>query len=255
MIIKFLGVGEAFDDNLSNTSIWVRAEGAETGRSSVLLDCGFTAPPPFWRGCRDPDDLDALWISHFHGDHFFGIPALLTRFWETGRKKPLLIIGQKGVEEIVRQLTRLAYASIMDKFAFELRFREIEPGEPADAAGLTWRTAVNGHSQRDLALRLDSDGKSVFYSGDGLATAETLMLARGCGLIIHEAFRLDQNIPNHGNVLSCIDFARLAGARSLALVHIERNERHDRGEEIRRAIAEVKDLRVFMPEPGEEVEI
>ncbi|MEN6437951.1 MAG: ribonuclease Z [Syntrophobacter sp.] len=255
MIIKFLGVGEAFDETLSNTSIWVRAEGAESGKSSVLLDCGFTAPPSFWRNCQDPDELDAIWISHFHGDHFFGIPALLTRFWEMGRKKTLLIAGQEGVEQIILKTTRLAYASIMDKFAFELQFREIEPGESVRTAGLSWRTALNGHSRRDLALRLDSGGKSVFYSGDGLATPETLTLALGCDLIIHEAFRLDQNIPNHGNILSCIDFARLAGARSLALVHVERNERRNRREEILRVIADVKDPRVFMPEPEEEVEI
>lgn len=252
MIIKFLGVGEAFDETLSNTSIWIRGK---SGRSSVLLDCGFTAPPSFWRNCRDPDELDAIWISHFHGDHFFGIPALLTRFWEMGRKKPLLVTGQEGVEEVVRQTIRLAYSSIMDKFAFELRFMEVEPGKSLREAGYAWSTAINGHSRKDLALRLDADGKSVFYSGDGIATDATLALARGCDLIIHEAFRLESNIPGHGNILRCIDFARSAGARSLALVHIERNERRNRREEIQQAMAGVKDLRVFMPEPDEEVEL
>jgi ribonuclease BN (tRNA processing enzyme) len=252
--IKFIGVGEAFDEDLSNTSIWVRAAD-ERNKSSILLDCGFTAPPSFWKSCQDPDDLDAIWISHFHGDHFFGLPALLARFWEMKRLKPLLILGQRAIDKIALQTLELAYSSLLDRFAYDIRFQTVEPGEVAEAAGMTWRSAVNGHPQRDLAVRIERGGKSLFYSGDGLPTDETLSLARGADLVIHEAFRLDTDIPGHGNVMNCIDFARRAKARSLALVHIERNERRRRREDILRVSAEVKDFKVFMPEPGDQVEI
>lgn len=254
MKVTFLGVGEAFDETLSNTSIWIQAEDGGK-RSSVLLDCGFTSPPPFWQNCPDPDDLDALWISHFHGDHYFGVPALLTRFWETGRKKPLLILGQNRVDDAVLEALALAYPSVRGKIAFDLQFVAVEPGQVVEAAGLTWRTALNGHSQRDLAVRIESNGKSVFYSGDGLSTHDTLALALGCDLIIHEAFRLDLEMPAHGNILKCIDFACEANARSLALVHVQRDERRERRDEILKVIGGIEDLRVLMPEPGEEVEI
>ena len=254
MKIKFIGVGEAFDEDLSNTSIWVRAAD-ERNKSSILLDCGFTAPPSFWKSCQDPDDLDAIWISHFHGDHFFGLPALLARFWEMKRLKPLLILGQRAIDKIALQTLELAYSSLLDRFAYDIRFQTVEPGEVAEAAGMTWRSAVNGHPQRDLAVRIERGGKSLFYSGDGLPTDETLSLASGADLVIHEAFRLDTDIPGHGNVMNCIDFARRAKARSLALVHIERNERRRRREDILRVSAEVKDFKVFMPEPGDQVEI
>jgi ribonuclease Z len=254
MKATFLGVGEAFDEKLSNTSIWIQAKG-EGKRSSILLDCGFTAPPAFWMSCSDPDDLDAVWISHFHGDHYFGIPALLTRFWESKRKKPLIIMGQQGVDDAVLEAVALAYPSVRGKIAFDLQFRTIEPGQVVEAAGLAWRTALNDHSQRDLAVRIERQGKSVFYSGDGLPTEDTLSLAHECDLVIHEAFRLDQDIPAHGNILKCIDFARKAKVRALALVHIQRDERRERRDEIRRVIGGVADLHVFMPEPGEETEI
>jgi ribonuclease BN (tRNA processing enzyme) len=254
MKIKFIGVGEAFDEELSNTSIWVRAAGS-CNESSILLDCGFTAPSSFWKSCRDPDNLDAIWISHFHGDHFFGLPALLTRFWEMKRAKPLLILGQRGIEETVVQTVKLAYSSVMDRLAYDIRFMTVEPGEVVQAAGAAWRSAVNGHSQRDLAVRIEAGGKALFYSGDGLSTDETLLLAHGADLVIHEAFRLEAEIPGHGNIVKCIDFARRAKARSLALVHIDRNERHRRREDILRVSAEVKDFEVLMPEPGDELEI
>jgi ribonuclease BN (tRNA processing enzyme) len=252
--IEFIGVGEAFDEDLSNTSIWVRAAD-ERNKSSILLDCGFTAPPSFWKSCQDPDDLDAIWISHFHGDHFFGLPALLARFWEMKRRKPLVILGQCAIEKIALQTLELAYSSLQDRFAYDIRFQTVEPGEVVQAAGMTWRSAVNGHPQRDLAVRIETGGKSLFYSGDGLPTDETLRLARGADLVIHEAYRLDTDTPGHGNVMNCIDFARMAKARSLALVHIERNERRLRREDILRVSGEVKDFKVFMPEPGDRVEI
>jgi ribonuclease BN (tRNA processing enzyme) len=254
MRIKFLGVGEAFDEDLSNTSIWVRTA-EDLGRSSILLDCGFTAPTAFWKSCRDPDDLDAVWISHFHGDHFFGLPALLTRFQEMKRKKTLLVLGQPSIDRIVTQTVELAYPSMLSKFTYDIHFLEIEPGKTLEAAGLAWRSAVNGHGQKDFAIRIESGGKSVFYSGDGLATDESVLLASGVDLAIHEAFRLDTNVTGHGTVQSCIEFARKAKVRSLAMVHIERNERRDRRQDILRVIDEVKDFKLMMPEPGDEVAI
>jgi len=252
--IKFIGVGEAFDEELSNTSIWVRARDKRNG-SSILLDCGPTVPASFWKSCQDPNDLDAIWISHFHGDHFFGLPALLARFWEMKRGKPLLILGQREIDQIVPQTLRLAYPSLMDRFAYDIRYQTVEPGEIVETGGLSWRSAVNGHPQRDLAVRIDADGKSIFYSGDGHWTDETLSLARGSDLVIHEAYRLDTDTPGHGNISDSIDFARRAGARRLALVHIERNERRGKRDEILRVIADVIELEVLMPEPGDELEI
>ncbi len=254
MRVKFAGVGEAFDENYPNTSLLLRTQ--QAGQTyTILLDCGFTAPPAVWRDCPDPEEIDAIWISHFHGDHYFGLPALLTRFWEMKRKKPLLIVGQEGIDTVVSQATRLAYPSILEKLPFTLRFASVEPGHILAAVGCTWRTAENGHPQRDLAVRIDDGEKTLFYSGDGLATEASLALARGCDLIVHEAFTFDRNLPAHGNVVGCIDFAAKAGARMLALVHIARDERRGRREHIMRAIGSAGRIRVLIPEPGDEVEL
>jgi len=252
--IKFIGVGEAFDEDLPNTSIWVRTRD-ERNESSILLDCGPTVPPSFWKISRDPDDLDAIWISHFHGDHFFGLPALVARFQEMKRGRPLLILGQREIDKIVTQTLRLAYTSLLDKLVYDIRFLTVEPGEVVEAAGVKWQSAVTGHPQRDLAVRMERGAKSLFYSGDGSPTDETLSIAHGADLVIHEAFRLDTDTPGHGNVINCIDLARKAKAHSLALVHIERDERRKRWEEILRVSGDIKDFRVLAPEPGDEVEI
>lgn len=253
MKVVFLGVGEAFDEKLPNTSVWIRTE-AQGNPRSILLDCGFTVPALYWLQTSDPEDLDAIWISHFHGDHFFGMPALLLRLWEMKRTRPLIIAGQDGIEEVIRGAVQLAYPNFLKKLAYPLDFVSVRPGEARVIAGLEWGFAINGHGQQDLAVRIADGERSVFYSGDGEPTPDTLSLARGCDLVIHEAFRLKEASGGHGTVSRCIDFAREAGVRALALVHVQREERRDRYQEILRTLEQADDLHALLPEPGDMLE-
>lgn len=254
MEITFLGVGEAFDENLPNTSLLIRTEYQEEP-VTVLLDCGYSVPPRFWQLGLDVETLDAVWISHFHADHAFGLPALLVRLWEEKRSKDLYFLGQKGIESFVLKCLDLAYPNFLQRLEFSLRFMEVEPGEPVTALGMSWRTAVNDHPQRDLALRLDVEGTSLFYSGDGRPTAETGALAAGVNLIVHEAFHLSKDIPGHGTIAGCLDMAQSCGARRLALVHIQRDVRRERFDEIQELASSVQEFEVLIPEPGDRLRI
>jgi ribonuclease Z len=254
MEITFLGVGEAFDEDLPNTSILVRTE-HEGVPVTLLLDCGYSVPPRFWQLGLNPNALNGIWISHFHADHAFGIPALLVRFWEEKRNEDLHIFGQQGVESFVRRCLDLAYPNFYPRLGYSLLFKQVEPGEPITALDLSWSTAVNDHPQRDLALRLDMKGKSLFYSGDGRPNSDTNVLAKGVHLIIHEAFRLSEETPGHGTIAGCLEMARSSGARTLALVHIQRQVRRDRLDEIRELITSIQDIEVLIPDPGDNLTI
>jgi ribonuclease BN (tRNA processing enzyme) len=250
----FVGVGEACDERLPNTSVLVRSE-AGGQAVSALLDCGFTAAHRYFLYATDPDELDVLWISHFHGDHFFGTPALLLRFWEMGRRKPLLVLGQAGVEEIIRGAMELAYPGFLKKLEFPLECVEIKSGERREALGCIWRCAEGVHGRRNLALRIDDGARSIFYSGDGQPTPETLALAKGCDLVIHEAFTVHEMIGGHNSAAGSVDFALRAGARKLAAVHVRRDIRKERLGEILATLAAAQGLEATLPEPGDVVEI
>ncbi len=254
MEITFLGVGKAFDEYLPNTSMLLRTD-HEGEPVTLLLDCGYSAPPRFWQLGLKPDTLDGIWISHFHADHAFGLPALLVRFWEEERKGELHILGQKGVEDFARSCLDLAYPNFYPRLGYSLRFIEVEPGEPVTAFGLFWRTAVNDHPQRDLALRLDARGKSLFYSGDGSPTPDTRALAQRCDLLIHEAFQISKKTPGHGTVAGCLEVARAGQARRLAVVHIQRRVRREQIGEIRKLAARAGEVEVTIPEPGDRITI
>jgi ribonuclease BN (tRNA processing enzyme) len=250
MRVIFAGVGEACDENLPNTSAVILAF-SEEGPRQVLLDCGFTGAHTFWRSSPAPLELGYVWISHFHGDHFLGLPLLLLRFWEQGRQKPLCIIGPEGIQDRTRAAMDLAYARFRPKIQYPLSFKEVSPGQDLDHQGLLWSFAAPDHSAPCLALRLDWGSQSLYFSGDGSPTAQTLSLAADCELVIHEAFGLDEGTAGHGSVEQCLAFAEDARARALALVHLNRDIRRARGDEIRSRLAGIITMRAFLPEPDD----
>ena len=250
MQAEFVGVGEACDENLPNTSVLVRTQG-EPARH-ILLDCGFTAAPRLFASLPDPDALDAIWISHFHGDHTFGIPLALLRMWEMGRRRNLILVGQEGLGDRMRRIVELAYPGLEAKLGFELEVRELDSGQSEQLLGLTWTAAQTLHSRRNLALRLEDASASLYYSGDGPPSAESEDMARYCGLLIQEAFTTgEERIPGHATVQECLDLARRTAAYSLALVHLQRDERKRHGEDLKQWLDGFEDISAFLPEPGE----
>lgn len=67
-----------------------------------LLDCGEGTQMQLRRAKVPFENINVIFISHLHGDHYFGIFGLLASLNLTGRKTPLVIYGPKGLEEIVR---------------------------------------------------------------------------------------------------------------------------------------------------------
>lgn len=249
MRVIFAGVGEAFDNTLPNTSILV-----ESGSSSILLDCGFTASCAFCEYAESPLELDAIYISHFHADHYFGLPALLVRSIEEGRKKRLTILGPHGIEQRVTRLMEMAYSNALSRAKFEIFFMECQPGDDIKHGGFRFRFDMSNHSQPCLALRLDAGDKSLFYSGDGAATDGTRELAQGCDLVICESYIMGAEAPGHGNVEASLDFARKTQAKACALVHIQRTVRKLQKSKIIAELSGITDFHAFLPEPGDSYE-
>lgn len=249
MEIHFLGVGEACDGRQPNTSILVKtADDQKAGR--ILLDCGFSVPHQYLALEPSADELEFLWISHFHGDHFLGTPLLLLWFWEMDRTKPLHIIGPPGIENAVVQAMKLAYPNFLARLNYPLVFHEIGPENPLHLTDTLWKTAYNEHSQPCLSLRLSVNEKSIFYSGDGRPTGATLSLANRCDMIIHEAYALADSFPGHGSIETCLAFARNAGVKRLALVHIQRDLRRQCPEAFAGLLKDTDALEIILPESG-----
>lgn len=252
MEIRFLGVGEACDGSQPNTSLLLKTGPQETA-GRILLDCGFSVPHQYFALAPDPEELELLWISHFHGDHFFGTPLLLLWFWEMGRQKPLHIVGPPGVETIIKQAIELAYPNLLPRLGYSLLFLAIEPEKKAKIGDTVWQAAYNEHAQPCLSLRIELHDKAIFYSGDGRPTPMTQELADGCDIIIHEAYGFEDTTPGHGSIGSCLTFACNAGVTLLALVHMQRNIRLQSKTAIKGLADKYAAIEILLPENGSRI--
>jgi ribonuclease BN (tRNA processing enzyme) len=91
MEVTFLGVGEAFDPDEANASVLVQA-----GGFTLLIDCGHSAVSSLWRRCPEPDEIDAVYLTHHHGDHVLGRLPVLDRCASGGRRHPFDLHHRTG---------------------------------------------------------------------------------------------------------------------------------------------------------------
>lgn len=241
METRILGCGEAFDELLPNTSILVNCG------EVLLLDCGFSVPPQVWNAAPDPDLIDAVYISHPHADHYFGLPALLTRMWEDHRTRPLVIVSQAAVLELIPQQMELAYRGISERFRFPIEYRAAEPGKPLQIGHSTLHFAETRHAAVNYAVRVESGGKAVCYSGDGMFTAASRKLFSRADFLFHEAYSFEES-PTHGEINAVIEMAAAEGVGRLGLMHVKRTVRRE-SDRLIEAVQAGGDA-VLLPEPG-----
>lgn len=88
-----------------------------------LIDCGEGTQLLMKRNKVKLSRVDHIFISHLHGDHYFGLIGLLSTMHLFGRKKELLLIGPPGLKEILQLQLRYSETSIN----FHIRFIEFTP--------------------------------------------------------------------------------------------------------------------------------
>jgi ribonuclease Z len=91
------------------------------GGDRLLIDCGEGTQRQLLRSVG-LIDLEELFISHFHADHFLGLPGLIKTFGLRGREQPLSIYGPPGLRAMYQAL-----GPVMGKTGFEVRIEELEP--------------------------------------------------------------------------------------------------------------------------------
>ena len=199
MRLKIIGSGDAFcSGGRFNTCFHLTSKG-----QTFLIDCGATTHMALRVHNVDPRSIDAIILSHLHGDHFGGIPyMMLDAQYLTRRDRPLLIAGPPGSRERIDQALDVLYAaSTKTEWRFPWKVVEIPVGVPTDVLGLNVVTTEVMHfsGAPSTALRI-TDGEKIFaYSGDTQWTDALLPVAKGADLFICECYEYERDLTGHLN--------------------------------------------------------
>jgi ribonuclease BN (tRNA processing enzyme) len=199
--LAFLGTGSAFSTERYNGAVVV------DGR--LLLDGGAPVLPHMHRLGLDPGAIEAIFLTHFHGDHVLGLPPFFLYRGFVASDRPLVLVGPPGVEARLEQLLGLAWGDEWPAFR-ELARLSYQEAEPSGLAGGVQYEAVKlDHGQMDCrGYRLHLDGRVLAYAGDTTASPPLDELVRGVDVAITEA-----TAPDGSGVHTSWDEARALAAR------------------------------------------
>ena len=85
-----------------------------------LIDCGEGTQVQLRKRKVKFSRINHIFISHLHGDHFFGLPGLISTFRLLGRDKELHIYGPKGIQEAITLLLKLGDSWTNYKLTFHV---------------------------------------------------------------------------------------------------------------------------------------
>ena len=158
MRLTFLGTAGSWPTKDRSAS----AVALDLERELILLDCGEGTQRQFFQSSASFMRVRRIFITHFHGDHFLGLPGLIQSMCLNHREAPLDIYGPPDAEEMIGRALRLGY--------FQLRFpvevHALRAGDSLELDGYDVRTALASHPVPSLAYRIEERPKRGRFDAD-----------------------------------------------------------------------------------------
>ena len=136
----------------------------------------------------DPGNIEAVFLTHFHGDHILGLPPFVLHRVFIDRR-PLTFVGPEGMEEYLEKLWELSWGPDWTRVMrpqFKVKYVTAKPS--GTVAGVKYESIKLDHgTMGSHGYRIHVDGKIVAYSGDTEPTAPLDRLVDGADVAIVEA--------------------------------------------------------------------
>lgn len=195
--LTFVGCGDAFGSGgRFNTCFHIA--GTEP---HFLIDCGATSVVALKQHGIDPASVGTVLITHFHADHFGGIPFLILDAIFSKRKTPLIIAGPPGLKTKYNEFMELSFpGSSKTPLRFELQLIELTAGTSSALNDLSVMPFLVQHGPQIgtcFAFRVEARGKVLAYSADTQWTESLIDAGKEADLFICEAYFRERNVPWH----------------------------------------------------------
>lgn len=198
MRLQFVGCGDAFGSGgRFNTCFHLTGE-----RTNLLIDCGASSLVALKQLGIDRNAISTIVVTHFHADHFGGVPFfMLDAQFFSKRRSPLTIVGPTGLEGWYERVMETAFpGSSQASQKFDLHLVEIAAGETVSVNETTVRAFQALHGPPGgpyLAVRIEAEGKAIAYTGDTEWTPDLIAAGKEADLFIAEAYFRDKSIATH----------------------------------------------------------
>src|ERR671937_2906058 len=118
--VVFLGTaGSAPTAQRAPSSLLVRR-----GGDKLLIDCAEGTQRQLLRSDVGLAELREVFLTHYHADHYLGLPGMMKTFALRGRELPITIYGPPGLPELFISLRR-----IFGKLTYRYELLELRPGD------------------------------------------------------------------------------------------------------------------------------
>jgi ribonuclease Z len=131
------------------------------GGERLLFDCGEGTQRQLLRSDLGLVELEEIFLTHFHADHYLGLPGMLKTFALRGREVPLTIYGPVGVRELLGALRR-----VFGRLDYPLAVTELEPGEELTRDGYVIRAVAVNHGVPALGYALVEEARPGRFDVD-----------------------------------------------------------------------------------------
>ncbi len=187
---------------------------------TILVDCVSTPVVRLEQAGVDFNSLTDIVITHFHPDHVAGVPLLLMDMWLMGRTKPVNIYGLHYTMDKLESLMGFYGWGEWPNF-FPVGFYRLPEAEMAmvmDCDEFCVRSSPVHHMIPTIGLRIEclSSGKVLAYSCDTEPCEQTVRLAAGADVLIHEAAGATFG---HSSAEQAGEIAAKSEAGALYLIH------------------------------------
>jgi ribonuclease BN (tRNA processing enzyme) len=227
--VQFVGSGDAFGSGgRLQACISLR-----TASTHVLLDCGTSSLIGLTRLRLTPASIDAVLVSHLHGDHFGGIPFLVLHQQFARRDRPLLLVGPPGLRNRVMNAMEVLFpGSSQVERRFELQTIELSERVPTAVGALEVMAYPVAHASGapSYGLRVACEDKIVAYSGDTEWTDELIELADGADVFICEAYVFERSVHYHLSYAKVAEQRLRLRCKRLVLTHMSADMLNRRGD-------------------------